>query len=202
MSEDIVKWLRGNLTGCNPLHVGRDAADEIERLRADLAAERERVKHLERVVGCHDLLKQNAEALADNDRLRAALAAAKAEIEAVREGGMCALSIAEEDHAHTKVALTAERERAEFYHAGQHTYQDRLEDAEAELAAERERTTKLREALEPFAKAAENFDDFPIKDAEQWFAYSGTSSQKENGKGAITVGDLRRARAVLKETEK
>jgi predicted nuclease with TOPRIM domain len=93
----------------------------------------------------------------------------------------------------------------------------------AELAAERERiaemqavekldgraidrltreNAKLREALEPFAKAAENFDDFPIKDAEQWFAYSGTSSQKENGKGAITVGDLRRARAVLKETEK
>jgi chromosome segregation ATPase len=31
--------------------------------------------------------------------------------------------------------LAAERERAEFYHAGQHTYQDRLEDAEAELAA-------------------------------------------------------------------
>jgi hypothetical protein len=74
----------------------------------------------------------------DVERLRAALAAAKAEIEAVREGGMCALSIAEEDHAHTKVALAAERERVE-------AWKDLFSD-------EAERTTKLREALEPFVR--------------------------------------------------
>jgi hypothetical protein len=89
-----------------------------------------------------------------------------------------------------------------------------LEDAAADLAAERERveawkdlfsdeaerTANLREALKPFAKAAENFDDFPIKDAEQWFVYSGQQSHNET-RGAITVGDLRRARAVLAETK-
>jgi hypothetical protein len=48
---------------------------------------------------------------------------------------------------------------------------------EADLAAERERTTKLREALEPFAKISPRL-------SPQW------------------VDEIRRARAVLKETEK
>jgi hypothetical protein len=50
-----------------------------------------------------------------------------------------ALIEAKRQRDEARAALAAERERAEFYHAGQHTYQDRLEDAEAELAAERER---------------------------------------------------------------
>ena len=62
-----------------------------------------------------------------------------------------------------------------------------------EMLAEIKRLTaenaKLREVLEPFAKAAYGFDGYNIKDPEEWFAYSGT--------GAITVGDLRRARAEL-----
>jgi hypothetical protein len=112
--------------------------------------------------------------------------------------------------------LAAERSRRELFESAAAREQREKASALLELAAEREeaarqqrmaidagvREAKLREALEPFAVAAENFESFPIKDAEQWFAYSGTSSQKENGKGAITVGDLRRARAVLAEIKK
>jgi hypothetical protein len=58
---------------------------------------------------------------------------------------------------------------------------------------------KLREALEPFAKAAENFDGMNVKNTEEWFAYAGQASA-DGHSGSITVGDLRRARAALKET--
>lgn len=52
---------------------------------------------------------------------------------------------------------------------------------------------RLLEALEPFAKAADNFDEFKINDDAEWFAYSGI--QRATGSvGAITVADLRAAR--------
>jgi len=50
--------------------------------------------------------------------------------------------------------------------------------------------------LEPFAKAAYGFDGYNIKDPEEWFAYSGVKSA-DGTTGAITVGDLRRARTVF-----
>ncbi len=64
----------------------------------------------------------------------------------------------------------------------------RIEALEAENA-------RLREALAPFAKAADNFDEFKINDDAEWFAYSGI--QRATGSvGAITVADLRAARRV------
>lgn len=77
--------------------------------------------------------------------------------------------------------------------------EDEVARLRAELAAEREKVVKLREALAPFAKAAANFETMPVKDPEGWYAYSGESSAT-GVKGAITVGDLRRASAVLEET--
>lgn len=62
-----------------------------------------------------------------------------------------------------------------------------------ESSAEIER---LRAALRPFAEAADGFDMTRIKNPEEWFAYRGIVSSTES-KGAITVGDLRRARAAL-----
>ena len=59
---------------------------------------------------------------------------------------------------------------------------------------------QLRETLKPFAKSADNFDGMNIKNEEEWFAYSGVSTN-EGLIGAITVGDLRRSRAALKEVE-
>jgi predicted transcriptional regulator len=65
----------------------------------------------------------------------------------------------------------------------------RIEALEAEVA-------RLREALEPFAKAADNFDEFKINNDVEWFAYSGI--QRATGSvGAITVADLRAARRAL-----
>lgn len=61
------------------------------------------------------------------------------------------------------------------------------------LTAEIER---LRAALRPFAEAADGFDMTRIKNPEEWFAYRGIVSATE-AKGAITVGDLRRARAAI-----
>jgi hypothetical protein len=55
----------------------------------------------------------------------------------------------------------------------------------------------LAEALEPFAAAANNFDGFNIKNAGEWFAYGGQQSNDDEAKGAITVSDLRRARAAI-----
>jgi predicted nuclease with TOPRIM domain len=98
----------------------------------------------------------------------------------------------EKQVATLRAELAAERERARSAERREGNLRDHIVHLGMRVAT-------LREALEPFAVAAENFDSFPIKDAEQWFAYSGVSSQKDNGEGAITVGDLRRARAVLKE---
>lgn len=55
---------------------------------------------------------------------------------------------------------------------------------------------RLRAALRPFAEAADGFDMTRIKNPEEWFAYRGIVSATES-RGAITVGDLRRARAAL-----
>ena len=55
---------------------------------------------------------------------------------------------------------------------------------------------RLRAALRPFAEAADGFDAARIRNPEEWFAYRGIVSATE-AKGAITVGDLRRARAAL-----
>ena len=60
--------------------------------------------------------------------------------------------------------------------------------------------TELVEALDPIAKAADNFDGMNIGNAEEWFCYSG-QSRFEGQSGAITVGDLRRARAAIRRAE-
>ena len=69
---------------------------------------------------------------------------------------------------------------------------------EAELKAADAQIRRLRAVLEPFAKAADGFDSYNIKDPEEWYAYSGVST-RHNTTGAITVGDLRRARTALTE---
>jgi hypothetical protein len=70
----------------------------------------------------------------------------------------------------------------------------------AALTAENERlraeNERMRATLEPFAKAADGFDRSPIKNPEDVFAYAGVRGS-DGDVGAITVGDLRRARAAL-----
>ena len=85
--------------------------------------------------------------------------------------------------------LAAERERAKEYRNAWLRYMD------ARVEALRERDAALA-ALKPFAEAAKNFDGMNINNEEEWFAYSG-QSRFEGQKGAITVGDLRRARATI-----
>ena len=82
--------------------------------------------------------------------------------------------------------------------------QGRVSELEAEvskllntLADERTENMRLRAALGPFAKAADGFDMRVVKNPEDWFAYSGITSGIDGTIGAITVGDLRRARAAL-----
>jgi hypothetical protein len=67
-----------------------------------------------------------------------------------------------------------------------------------ELATLRAEVERLRALLEPFGKAADGFDSYNIKNPEEWFAYGGVQGSGE-ATGAITVGDLRRARAALAE---
>lgn len=64
-----------------------------------------------------------------------------------------------------------------------------------ELEALKAYIRQLEAALEPFAKAADGFDSYNIKNPEEWFAYGGVQGSGETT-GAITVGDLRRARDV------
>jgi len=61
--------------------------------------------------------------------------------------------------------------------------------------AYRNQRDEALKALEPFAKAADNFDGFKIVNDEEWFAYGGSQSA-EKTTGAITVADLRTARRV------
>ena len=74
-----------------------------------------------------------------------------------------------------------------------------LLDEIARVNAENE---QLREALKPFAAAANNFDAMPIKDPEQWSAYGGIRTTLGEPSGPITVAALRRARAALTKEEK
>jgi len=67
-------------------------------------------------------------------------------------------------------------------------------EARLELA---DQLAEARKALEPFARAADNFDGFKITNEDEWFAYGGSQSA-EKTTGAITVADLRAAR-FLKE---
>ena len=60
------------------------------------------------------------------------------------------------------------------------------------------RIEKLEAALRPFAESAKGFDNYNIKNPEGWFCYSGVQGSGETT-GAITVGDLRRARAILED---
>jgi len=57
------------------------------------------------------------------------------------------------------------------------------------------RIAELEAALKPFADAANNFDNMPVKNAAEWFAYSGMSDASGHS-GAISVADLRAARAA------
>jgi hypothetical protein len=58
----------------------------------------------------------------------------------------------------------------------------------------------LRDALKPFAEAAGGFDMAMVKNPDEWFAYGGITSS--NGTvGAITVSDLRKARAAMEELD-
>jgi hypothetical protein len=60
-----------------------------------------------------------------------------------------------------------------------------------------EEIERLRAALEPFARAAANFDTLKaFQDPEQFFAYSGIRS-KRGVTGYISVAHLRLARATL-----
>lgn len=103
------------------------------------------------------------------------------------EGWDAAAAVAERDAA---VA------RAEANRRAAKARQSHIDDLQKMLDASEAERDGLRAVLRPFAKAADNFDSFPIKDAEGWFAYSGQSSFNKVT-GAITVGDLRRARAAL-----
>jgi uncharacterized protein (DUF305 family) len=57
----------------------------------------------------------------------------------------------------------------------------------------RARIAELEAALKPFANAANNFDSMPVKNAEEWFVYSGVLDASGYS-GAISVADLRAAR--------
>jgi hypothetical protein len=71
----------------------------------------------------------------------------------------------------------------------------------AEYERMRAEIERLRALLEPFGKAADGFDGYNIKNPEEWFAYGGVQGSGETT-GAITVGDLRRARAALAQEKK
>jgi len=67
--------------------------------------------------------------------------------------------------------------------------------AEAEVVRLKAELAEAHRVIEPFAEAADNFDNFKITDPNEWFAYGGISSADSDREGAITVGDLRRARS-------
>jgi hypothetical protein len=61
-----------------------------------------------------------------------------------------------------------------------------------------DRIAQLEAAVRPFAEAANGFDAQRINNPEEWFAYGGVRGNHETT-GAITVGDLRRARAAWED---
>ena len=70
-----------------------------------------------------------------------------------------------------------------------------LTEAADTIAILRAEIEQLREALEPFANAADGFDSYNIKNPEERFAYSDVNMHGKRT-GSITVSDLRRARAT------
>lgn len=70
------------------------------------------------------------------------------------------------------------------------------EEYRKKIAEQAARIERLESLLRPFAKAANGFDSYSIKNPEEWFCYGGVQGSGETT-GAITVGDLRRARAAL-----
>lgn len=84
--------------------------------------------------------------------------------------------------------------QADLNRADKETAQDRATAAEAALAEAWAEIARLREALGPFAKQAERFDEIPgvcswAEDVELW--------QNRSYRCPLNVGDLRRARAAL-----
>jgi hypothetical protein len=69
----------------------------------------------------------------------------------------------------------------------------------AELSKADAEVERLRAALRPFAEAANGFDMQNVKNPEEWFAYGGIREGGQSPVGAITVGDLRRARTALQD---
>lgn len=67
-----------------------------------------------------------------------------------------------------------------------------------EVESLKARVKELGAALRPFAESAKGFDSYNIKNPEEWFCYGGVQGSGETT-GAITVGDLRRARAILED---
>jgi hypothetical protein len=132
----------------------------------------------------------------DNARLRAELAAERDKRRWNIEEDGNALLICKGHHGKyegctlvryvPEAELAAERERA-------NDMEIRLDRAVAIFNAEVAKNAKLREALEPFAAAIDGVDSDIDRDdddvSERWIAT------------AITFGDLRRARAALKETK-
>lgn len=112
------------------------------------------------------------------EQITLALRAGADEIERLRAGG-CA-----RDQSTTQYCGEAAKKDAEIA-----SLLNLLADARTE-------SMKLRAALAPFAKAADGFDMQRINNPEEWFAYGGIRGNHETV-GAITVGDLRRARAAL-----
>ena len=98
--------------------------------------------------------------------------------------------------ARLRAELAAERERVESLRGLLHAEKARGDFFDGDLAAEREKNAKLREALEPFAEAARSLDYKYAKwlDHEIHWCVSAFVQMP-------TVGDLRHARAVYQETE-
>lgn len=68
---------------------------------------------------------------------------------------------------------------------------ERRREAERAYAAQAEEIARLRAALEPFAKFADRFGDTARDDS--W-----NLTRNPSGKGDLTMGDVRRARAALR----
>jgi hypothetical protein len=108
----------------------------------------------------------------------------------------------------TQKDIIAWQARAEAAEAREQEWKSEIERRDEIIAsseflrkAAETRVTELEAALKPFAETSKCFDTMPVKDPEQWFAYSGTQHANYTV-GAITVGDLRRAAKALAPTGK
>lgn len=86
------------------------------------------------------------------------------------------------------------------YNPGDNPHKGMAADPPRQLGIEIEslkaEINQLRAVLKPFAKAADCFDGWLIQNPEDFFAFTGLQTATTQS-GAITVGDLRRARAAL-----